>query len=285
MGDVTLEIKLKNVKDKTDKIDINSPEPDYVLTYDIDTDTFTPKPPQGGDIDVDSELSLDSENPVQNKVITTVINLLKAITDKFNLENSTDGDVLVYDGDSEQYIATDKIEKSSTADALNVENKDSTFGLSVARNGRFDSDLLQFINKTGDNYMFGADFANESYISKHLNYFKKGIITISEGTNIVLSINNVIEPVMSGMWLLFTYEYTISTKAYRGHHIYCFITPIVNNTPVQQINVAASGNAGLTINRPNIQIHAELPYITLKPSSTAYGVVYALYYVRGLEKA
>lgn len=46
MGDVNLEIKLKNVKDKTDQIDVDNASNGQVLTYDNETKTF--KPADGG---------------------------------------------------------------------------------------------------------------------------------------------------------------------------------------------------------------------------------------------
>lgn len=48
MGDVNLEIKLKNIQEKTDTIDVDNADDGQVLTYNSANDKFEPKTPTGG---------------------------------------------------------------------------------------------------------------------------------------------------------------------------------------------------------------------------------------------
>ena len=73
--------------------------------------------------------------------------------------------------------------------------------------------------------------------------------------------------------LLVTQEFNTSTNAYRGHRAVLLSVPkgiIYSSTAVQQVNLGASTNSGVTITRPSYGA------IQLKCSSTTYSVNYQI---------
>ena len=272
MGDVTLEIKLKNVTDKTDKIDVENAEINYVLTYDDETGLFTPKPPQGKEIIIDDKLSNESENPVQNKIITLALKAINDFISKFNFDNLETKDKWVL-----QYNAnTDLIDLSKSVNlAFNLgipDKPNEKYRLLKSYNNHFNITLTKFMSNS-ENVLVG--YSNYSYISEKskladtLKPFSEGLLSSEDQIKLNL-------PFGAGLYLLCCYEYNTNSGAYRGTHMYTLCATEATTT-LQQTTVCASANSGVSITKQKYDPKSEAPSLIIKPSSSAYSVFYKIF--------
>ena len=269
MGDVTLEIKLKNVTDKTDKIDVENAEINYVLTYDGETGLFTPKPPQGEEIIIDDELSNESENPVQNKIITLALKTINDFISKFNFDNLETKDkwVLQYNADTNLIDLSESVNLAFNLCISGMPNE--KYRLLKSYNNPFNITLTKFMSNT-DNVLVG--YSNHSYISEN----SKSLKPLSEGLLHSEEQKRVNLPFGSGLYLLCCYEYNYNSGAYRGTHMYTLCATEATTT-LQQTTVCASANSGVSITRQKYNPKSENPSLIIKPNNSAYAVFYKIF--------
>ena len=271
MGDVTLEIKLKNVKDKTDKIDVENAEINYVLTYDDETGLFTPKPPQGEEIIIDDKLSNESENPVQNKIITLALKVINDFISKFNFDNLETKNkwVLQYNANTD---LIDLSESVNIAFNLGMPGKpNEKYRLLKSYTNPFNIELTKFMsNSNKENILVG--YSNHSYISEN----SKSLKPLSEGLLSSEEQHNVNLPFGAGLYLLCCYEYNANSGAYRGTHMYTLCATDAT-TILQQTTVCASANSGVSITRNKYDPNSEAPSLIIKPNNSAYAVFYKIF--------
>ena len=269
MGDVTLEIKLKNVKDKTDKIDVENAEINYVLTYDDETGLFTPKPPQGEEIIIDDELSNESENPVQNKIITLALKAINDFISKFNFDNLETKDkwVLQYNADTNLIDLSESVNLAFNLGISGMPNE--KYRLRKSYTNPFNITLTKFMSNN-DNVLVG--YSNHSYISensKSLKPLSEGLLSSEEQKFVTL-------PFGAGLYLLCCYEYNGNSGAYRGTHMYTLCATDATTT-LQQTTVCASANSGVSITRNKYDPKSEAPSLIIKPNNSAYAVFYKIF--------
>ena len=279
MGDVTLEIKLKNVIDKTDKIDVKNAEINYVLTYDEETGLFTPKPPQGGEeIIIDDKLSDESENPVQNKIITLALKAINDFISKFNFDNLETKDkwLLQYNAD------TNLIDLSESAySALNLATANQPnlkYRLVRDRSNDFKT-LLTKLTRVSGSTTYSSDvlvgYSSKSYKSEQSKVADK-LNPVSEGVLYSEEQKLVNLPSGAGLYLLCCYEYNANSSAYRGTHMYTLCATDAT-TILQQTTVCASTNSGVSITRQKYDPKFEAPSLIIKPNNSAYAVFYKIF--------
>ena len=269
MGDVTLEIKLKNVTDKTDKIDVENAEINYVLTYDSETGLFTPKPPQGKEIIIDDKLSNESENPVQNKIITLALKAINDFISKFNFDNLETKDkwVLQYNADTN---LIDLSKSVNLAFNLGIPGKSNEkYRLLKSYTNPFNITLTKFMSDS-DNVLVG--YSNHSYISEN----SKSLKPLSEALMQPEDVKVVNLPFGSGLYLLCCYEYNANSGAYRGTHMYTLCATDATTT-LQQTTVCSSPNSGVSITRQKYDPKTEAPSLIIKPNNSAYAVFYKIF--------
>lgn len=269
MGDVTLEIKLKNVTDKTDKIDVENAEINYVLTYDDETGLFTPKPPQGKEIIIDDKLSNESKNPVQNKIITSALKVINDFISKFNFDNLETKDkwVLQYNADTNLIDLSESVYSAFNLGISGMPNE--KYRLRKSYTNPFNTTLTKFMSDV-ENVLVG--YSNHSYISensKSLEPLSSGLLHYGEQHVVKL-------PLGAGLYLLCCYEYNASSNAYRGTHMYALCATEATTT-LQQTTVCASANSGVTITRQKYDPKSEAPSLIIKPNNSAYAVFYKIF--------
>ena len=269
MGDVTLEIKLKNVTDKTDKIDVENAEINYVLTYDDETGLFTPKPPQGKEIIIDDELSNESENPVQNKIITLALKSINDFISKFNFDNLETKNkwVLQYNADTNLIDLSESVNLAFNLGIPGSSNE--KYRLRKSYTNPFNITLTKFMSNS-DNVLVG--YSNNSYISessKSLKPLSEGLLHSEEQKLVTL-------PFGAGLYLLCCYEYNDNSGAYRGTHMYT-LCATDETTTLQQTTVCASANSGVSITRQKYNPKLNAPSLIIKPNNSAYAVFYKIF--------
>lgn len=272
MGDVTLEIKLKNVTDKTDKIDVENAEINYVLTYDDETGVFTPKPPQGKEIIIDDELSNESENPVQNKIITLALKSINDFISKFNFDNLETKDkwVLQYNADTNLIDLSESVNLAFNLGISGVSNE--KYSLRESYINPFNIRLTKFMSNS-ENVLVG--YSNHSYISENSKSCKS-LQPLSEGLLHSEDTKLINLPLGAGLYLLCCYEYNYNSGAYRGTHMYTLCATDATTT-LQQTTVCASANSGVSITRQKYDPKFEAPSLIIKPNNSAYAVFYKIF--------